>query len=494
MKKKVLFWIDQSLIHFGIAKFLHEHFDCDMFSIFEITEKPKKFFQNQNIVNFQKIWFLHDYLLNNDTLDIEYLRLIEKKYAINLHLIALNDRLFNELNTYHHFSHDEILLILQNEIKLFEKILDEINPDFIIMPVSHQQHNHIFYKICKSRKIKILMVVDSRIGIDANKKGHVTRRYFIGDDLDPYASLPVETTNSNSNTDTIFEKDYDYHFLSSNKKYLKAASKFFITSDKNVNTHYSYLGRQKIKVIFKTFAYELRKKYRSNFMNKNLATKISQDGKKYAYFPLHQEMERALLIGAPFYINQFNHIKHIANSLPVGYKLIVKDHPEMAVRGWRSVDEMKQIMKFPNVILLHPFSNSDEIINQCDLVLSIKGSTGIEAALMKKPSIIFGEVGMYKLSNMILVTSMLELPKIIEQALTQKISEDEIELYKKSVYENSFDFPYYELTTGLEEQFKEGGYYTNVEISQDKMSHFFDKHNEEFSYLIQKFIQKMESN
>ena len=31
-------------------------------------------------------------------------------------------------------------------------------------------------------------------------------------------------------------------------------------------------------------------------------------------------------------------------------------------------------------------------------------------------------------------------------------------------------------------------------ISQDKMSHFFDKHNEEFSYLIQKFIQKMESN
>jgi len=174
--------------------------------------------------------------------------------------------------------------------------------------------------------------------------------------------------------------------------------------------------------------------------------------------------------------------------------LIVKDHPVMDVRGWRSVDEMKQIMKLPNVILLHPFSNSDEIINQSDLVLSIKGSTGIEAALMKKPSIIFAKVGMYKLSNMTLVTSMLELPKIIEQALTQKISEDEIELYKKSVYENSFDFPFYELSAGFEEQFKIGGYYANVEISQDKMSHFFNKHNEEFSYLIQKFIKKMESN
>ena len=35
MKKNLLFWIDQSLIHFGLAKFLQENFDCDMFSIFE---------------------------------------------------------------------------------------------------------------------------------------------------------------------------------------------------------------------------------------------------------------------------------------------------------------------------------------------------------------------------------------------------------------------------------------------------------------------------
>jgi len=493
MKKNLLFWIDQSLIHFGLAKFLQENFDCDMFSIFEITEKPKKFFQNQNIVNFKKIWFLHDYLLNKNTLDIEYLRQVEKKYAINLHLIALNDRIFNELNNHYNFSHDEILLILQNEIRLFEKILDETNPDFIIMPVSHQQHNHIFQEICKSRKIKILMIVSSRVGIDDDKKGYSSRRYCIYDDLDPYLPLSKEISTNLSNIEQhTFKKTYDYKFQSSNKEYLKAALKFLVTSDENIKTHYTYLGRQKIKVIFKMAAYELRKKHRYNFMNKNLSTKAPKDKKKYAFFPLHQEMERALLIGAPFYINQFNHIKHIANSLPVGYKLIVKDHPSMEIRGWRSVNEMKNIMKLPNVILLHPSSNSDEIINNSDLVLSIKGSAGIEAILKKKPSIIFAKVGMYKLSNLLLVSSILELPNVIKQALNEKIDDEEIELYKKSVYNNTFDFPYYELQTGFEEQFKRGGYYANTEIEFTKMKEFLIKHEDEFSFLAKKFIEKMQ--
>ena len=492
MKKNLLFWIDQSLIHFGLAKFLQENFDCDMFSIFEITEKPKKFFQNQSIVNFKKIWFLHDYLLNKNTLDIEYLRQVEKKYAINLHLIALNDRIFNELNNYYNFSHDEILLILQNEIKLFEKILDETNPDFIIMPVSHQQHNHIFQEICKSRKIKILMIVSLRVGIDDDNKGHSSRRYCLYDDLDPYLPLPKEiSTNLLDTEQHIFKKTYDYKFQSSNKKYLNAVLKFFITFDENTKTHYSYLGRQKIKVIFKMAAYELRKKYRSNFMNKNLSTKAPQDKKNYAFFPLHQEMERALLIGAPFYINQINHIKHISSSLPVGYKLIVKDHPVMNIRGWRSVDEMKQIMKIPNVILVHPFSDSKEIIDKSDLIFSIKGTTGIEAALIKKPSIIFAKVGMYKLSNLFLVSSILELPNVIKQALNQKIDDEEIELYKKSIYQNTFDFPYYELLAGLEEQFKIGGYYANTEIEFTKMKEFLTKHEDEFSFLAKKFIEKM---
>ena len=65
-------------------------------------------------------------------------------------------------------------------------------------------------------------------------------------------------------------------------------------------------------------------------------------------------------------------------------------------------------------------------------------------------------------------------------------------MYKKSVYNNTFDFPYYELQTGFEEQFKRGGYYANTEIEFTKMKEFLIKHEDEFSFLAKKFIEKMQ--
>ena len=72
-----------------------------------------------------KIWFYHDYIKNiNQKLDLKYLQLIEKKYGINLWLIAFNDRMFNDVNEYYKFSANEILLILEQECKLYEKCVN----------------------------------------------------------------------------------------------------------------------------------------------------------------------------------------------------------------------------------------------------------------------------------------------------------------------------------------------------------------------------------
>ena len=62
---------------------------------------------------------------------MEYLNSFEEKYKINLWLLAINERLFYEYNEFHKFSREEILSILEDECKLFEKIL-EIKPEFLI--------------------------------------------------------------------------------------------------------------------------------------------------------------------------------------------------------------------------------------------------------------------------------------------------------------------------------------------------------------------------
>ena len=497
MVPKILFWIDSLKLHFILAKFIQDNLDCDIYSIFEITDKPKKFFQNQKFVKFKKVWFYYDYILKTKRKpDLNYLESIEKKYNIFLWLIAANDRFFNHFNKFYRFSYDEILLILEDEIKLYEMILDEVKPDFVLMMMSHQQHNHIFYEICKARGIKIIIPLSSRIGIDKKATPH-TSRIYLGDQLDPRFPLPSHKTSKNYNDPTITQqnnsitdKNFSHSVQNSTSNYSKAGIKYLSTNDENVKTHYTYFGRSKIKVIFERLRYELQKKHRENFMNRNLKRKIDERC-NFVYFPLHQEMERILLIGAPFFMNQFEVIKNIAGSLPIGYKLCVKDHLVMNVRGWRSVNEMKKIMDLRNVVLLHPFTNSSEIIKKSKLVISIAGSSSIEAAFYNKPSISFEDVGMFKISSLTMLKSIKDLPKVIRNSLKQKVDENEIELYRKAVYDNTFEFRMLDMVNVFDDFLNIGGYYANVEFQDKKMSLLFEKFKPEMTFFALKHIEKM---
>ena len=493
MKPKLFFWIDTSGVHYGLAKYIQDNFDCELFSIFEMTDKPKLFFESQKLVKFKKIWFYHDYILKTKRKpDLNYLKSIEKKYNIPLWVIAANDRIFNHFNNFYKFSRDEILLILEDGIKLFERVLDEVKPDFLVMFETHQQHNHLFYKICKARNIKILMTIPSRTPVT---KDHLPNEnmYYLADEHDKFLPLPktikpniYEKIKLNKKFENIRDSNYDKivygGFLTSRSKYFKAVLKYLFTNDTNVQTHYTYFGRSKIKVIFDRIAYELRKKYRKNFMEKNLSKNIENDS-PFIYFPLHQEQERILLLGAPFYTNQFDVIQNIAKSLPMGYNLYVKEHFMMNVRGWRSVSEMKKIMSLYNVKLLHHTVNSEELIRKSSLVISIKGTTAIEAVIHNKPSIIFENVGPYQLSSVHKLQSITELPQAIRKSLKIKVNPDEVRKYLDAINEHAFQFPYVRMYIDFESEFKIGGYYANTEIDSHKIMEYLEKFEPELTKL-----------
>jgi hypothetical protein len=163
----------------------------------------------------------------------------------------------------------------------------------------------------------------------------------------------------------------------------------------------------------------------------------------------------------------------------------------MNVRGWRSVNEMKKIMDLRNVVLLHPFTNSSEIIKKSKLVISIAGSSSIEAAFYNKPSISFEDVGMFKISSLTMLKSIKDLPKVIRNSLKQKVDENEIELYKKAVYDNTFEFRFYDIMEVINDFLNIGGYYANIEIQDKKMSSLFEKFKPEMTFFALKHIEKM---
>ena len=165
MKNKIIFWIDAGLLHFGIAKFVQDKTDAELFTIYDLNNNLKKSFRNQKLVNFTKSWFFWDFV-NKKNLkkpDLEYLSKFENKYGINLWKLAHSERIFFDYNPFHKFTGNEILSILEQECKFFEKILDEINPDALITRVTDTSNTRLLHLMCKARKIKIQMLGFPRI-------------------------------------------------------------------------------------------------------------------------------------------------------------------------------------------------------------------------------------------------------------------------------------------------------------------------------------------
>ena len=139
-------------------------------------------------------------------------------------------------------------------------------------------------------------------------------------------------------------KAYREKWRTSNRKRASAAMEFlFNSNNKNTKTHFAYFGRSKSSVLLNAIKQVLQKRSRTSFLNKNLPTSIDHS-EKFIYFPLGVDEEHSFLITAPYYTNQIETIRHVAKSIPINYKLYVKEHPSSVTRNWKSVSDYKEIM------------------------------------------------------------------------------------------------------------------------------------------------------
>ena len=267
---------------------------------------------------------------------------------------------------------------------------------------------------------------------------------------------------------------------------------YIFNSNTNPQTHYTYYGRTKLKVLFTTFIMSLKGKLRKNFLDKNSVHIIDLD-EKFIYFPLHQDEEESTIVGAPFFTDQIQLIKNIIKSLPVGYKLFVKESPSNASRDWRKISDYKKLLNMPNLVLLHPSVNPDEILKKCSLVISIVGTTALESAYYMKPSIIFGDTSFSNLNSITKLNNLDELPSLIRTMLTDKIDYSDVSDFHDYVQKNSFPLNLPRIWKSVSDHFHFGGAYVDVVITNQQMNDYIDKHAEEFTILANAYIQKIQS-
>ena len=158
MKDKILFWFGADFTHFFLSHYLQKKLDADFYSIIDITQKPRKFFESQNLVNFSKQWFFHDHIRPDKKPDIEYLTKFEEKYNIDIWKLAINERIFYRFYDFYKFTDDEILSIEEKSCKFFESVLDEIKPDFFITKEPAFHHLELLYELCLKKGINVLLL------------------------------------------------------------------------------------------------------------------------------------------------------------------------------------------------------------------------------------------------------------------------------------------------------------------------------------------------
>jgi len=496
MNKKILFWVDVDSLFLFIAHVFNNNTNAQLYSIYDVPDKTKKFFENQTLVNFKKKWFFHDQIKdNNKKHDLKYLSNIEKKYGINLWKLAINERFFYRFNRFYKFSTDEILSVLEQECKFFEKILDEVKPECLIMLDPPAHHSKLLHDMSKSRGVTTLSMYTSRIGptsiVHTDYMCNFEKLYDKSEGIVTDFEILQQKWNS-SNYPNVVKNYIDKKVDDGGFKQIFTLNNYLLhSSSSNKETHYTYYGRTKSKVVKDTLDFKLKKQSRKKFIDKNL-TKVPDLNSKYIYFSLADEEEMNILHYAPFYTNQIEAIRHVAKSIPMGYKLYVKEHPGRGIRGWRTIEDYNELLDIPNVSLIHPSVKSETIYKNCSLVITLRGTSGLEAAFYGIPSVVFGDISYSILPSVYKVEDLSQLYELICLALDTKVNPLDVDKFFNLVTKNSVAFTELDYLSLLYTEFFHGGKLVDVAISEEKMKSFFKKNQEYIEIIANEFIKKVE--
>ncbi len=134
---------------------------------------------------------------------------------------------------------------------------------------------------------------------------------------------------------------------------------------------------------------------------------------KSIFFALHYQPEQSTLAQGVWFANQTALVENISKSLPLGYTLVVKEHPWG--RGNRPLWQYRHMNSFYNVIFCD--APSKLIMQQVDAVITVTGTVVMEALVFDKPAIMLGR-NYFDFSDLIYrVSNIQDLPEVLARIL-----------------------------------------------------------------------------
>ena len=306
------------------------------------------------------------------------------------------------------FNYEQMVSILDEALCRIDEFITLINPDLIIGFGTATFGDYLFYLFASARKIPYLQLKSTKIGnyvaLNDSAVGlssHIEKAYFDREKL-----TEEICGQARQYLDSVDQKGVRYEgaILSGpslmRRRLMKAPVNIFkgfcgelimsldreIRQDNHLpgsfipSLHYNLF--QPLKAI----SVENRLKRKGKYLPRKSLPEVGD----FVFYPLHFEPEVSLQVFGRAYQNQIELVRNIAESVPVGTKVVVKEHPRSL--GFRPYAYYRKLLEIPNVYLVDLFIPAIEIVHHAKLVAVVSGTIGFEAAICKKPVISFGQV------------------------------------------------------------------------------------------------------
>lgn len=154
---------------------------------------------------------------------------------------------------------------------------------------------------------------------------------------------------------------------------------------------------------------------RSGFSYRRAVKRSYAGSGAFGVYLLHDSPEYTVdTLGWP-YRDQLWLVRRIAESLPMGMHLKVKEHVTMV--GRRPARDYRNLARIPNVAVVPETENSRDLISSADLVFTISGTAALEALAFGVPAIAFSPVFFTHFDGIERCVDPLDLPLLIRNAL-----------------------------------------------------------------------------
>ena len=283
-------------------------------------------------------------------------------------------------------------------VRYWYGVIDKLKPEMIIFPMTpHTVYDFVIYGLAKLLKIRVFMFDTPWIG-DRLLSMH---DYKTGSDA--LATALMQNKGRKFSVDDLSVESKEYFLRQTVKKidatplymknHAKAYSKFNVFKKKVRLIYASILD---LSIFAKTWQY-IYKNFQKNIRDEYLSAQSQPDfNENFVYVALHYQPEQTTAPLGGLFVDQILMIETLAEAMPDGYQLYVKEHPtQWLPRGlnyfsYRYRGYYKKIASIKNVKLVPLETDTFILINKSKAVATVTGTVAIEAAFRGKGALVFG--------------------------------------------------------------------------------------------------------